>query len=183
MHISSLRLGWLVLATALLPVVGCVTSDFAPQVTRSPAIKSNQIAPPGIGTLSQRPFSDFLSKQGSTSLFFPPFPDFIGWSNNGPQTAFAAVDYTGLVASYLAAHGGPNLGTAITGTVSERALADGRAEVTVVIHGMNAMSWAVRLPGDFANDPPIFGYRQGDLLANPSLKAALSSFNMKVSFS
>jgi hypothetical protein len=60
---------------------------------------------------TQRPLSDFISTQGSTNIFIPPLPDFIGWTNNNPQTLFVSVDYTGLVASYLVSHGGPSLGT------------------------------------------------------------------------
>src|SRR6185369_2641382 len=71
---------------------------------------------------TQRPLSDFLSAQGSTSLFFPPFGDYIAWTNNDPQTLFAAIDYAGLSAAYLATHGGPVIPTQVTGNVSERPL-------------------------------------------------------------
>lgn len=131
---------------------------------------------------AQRPISDFISAQGSTSLFFPPFPDFIAWANNNPQTRFAAVDYSGLIAEYLQNHGGPTLGTTVSGTVTERALTDGRAQVTVTLHVTNAMSWATGLPGDIVSDPPQFGYRQQDLLADPSLTPGLSIADMKVVF-
>jgi len=96
---------------------------------------------------TQRPLSDFLSAQGSTSDFFPPFPDYIAWTNNDPQTLFAAIDYTGSAAAYLAGHGGPVIATQVTGSVSERPLDDGRAEVTVNVFTKNALTWAVGLPG------------------------------------
>jgi hypothetical protein len=132
---------------------------------------------------SQRPFSDFLSAQGSTNVFIPPLPDFIGWSNNSPQTLFASVDYLGLVAGYLASHGGPVLGTIVDGTVMERPLADGRAEVTVEIHATDALTWVLPIPfNDIATDPLAFGYRGTDLLANPNLVPALSSAHSKVVF-
>jgi len=132
---------------------------------------------------TQRPLSDFLAAQGSTSIFISPLPDFIGWANNSPQTLFASVDYLGLVGDYLASHGGPVLGTQVEGTVSERALADGRAEVTVVLHTTDALTWVMPLPGnDFATDPLVFGYRGTDLLADPSLVPALSSSDSKVVF-
>lgn len=131
---------------------------------------------------TQRPLSDFLSAQGSTSLFFPPFGDYIAWTNNDPQTLFAAIDYAGISAAYLATHGGPVIPTQVTGNVSERPLADGRAEVTVNLFTKNAITWAVGLPGDIFADPPLFGYRQGDLLANPSLKPALSNSEFHVTF-
>ena len=131
----------------------------------------------------QRPLSDFLNAQGSSSFFIPPLPDFIGWTNNNPQTLFASVDNLGLVSGYLASHGGPDLGTQVDGTVMERPLADGRAEVTVNLHTTNALTWVMPLPAnDFANDPLVMGYRGTDLLADPSLTPALSDANMKVVF-
>jgi len=131
---------------------------------------------------TQLPLSDFLSAQGSTSDFFPPFPDYIAWTNNDPQTLFAAIDYTGSAGAYLAGHGGPVIATQVTGSVSERPLDDGRAEVTVNVFTKNALTWAVGLPGDIAADPPLFGYRQTDLLADPSLKPALSNSEFHVTF-
>ncbi len=131
----------------------------------------------------QRPLSDFLLAQGSTSIFIPPLPDFIGWTNNAPQNKFASVDYAGLVAGYLASHGGPVLGTQLGGSVMERPLDDGRAEVTVLLHVTNALTWVVPVPiTDIANDPLLFGYRGTDLLANPSLTPALSTCEMKIVF-
>ncbi len=130
-----------------------------------------------------RPVSDFLLAQGSTSIFLPPLPDFIGWTNNNPLTMFAAVDYAGLVADYLANHGGPVLGTRVDGTVMERPLADGRAEVTVNLHTSNALTWVMPLPGvDFATDPLLFGRRGAELLLDPSLPPALSRCQMRIEF-
>jgi len=132
---------------------------------------------------AQRPLSDFLSAQGSTSLFIPPLPDFIGWTNNNPQTLFSSVDYAGVVASYLTSHGGPDLGTTITGSVSERPLADGRADVQVNLHVKNALTWVIALPAaDVATDPLLYGVRGTDLLANPSLTPSLSKCEMRVDF-
>ena len=171
----------LVFAVAfVVTMTGCGKTPFDPQVQVAPANGLSQAK--AIESLStQRPISTFLAAQGTTSLFFPPSPDCIGWANNNPQTRFALVDYTGLIAQYLQANGGPVIGTAVTGTVSERPLADGRAEVTVVLHAKDALSWAVGLPGDL-NGPLQFGYRAADLLADPTLRPALSSVNMKVVF-
>jgi hypothetical protein len=54
------------------------------------------------GPVSQRPLSDFLTAQGSTDpgIFFPPVPDYVGWSDN-PFTTFCLVDYAGLADAYL----------------------------------------------------------------------------------
>ena len=128
-----------------------------------------------------RPISDFVSTQGSTNIFIPPVPDYVGWTDN-PLRQFASVDYAGLAAAYLVSNGGPNLGTTTSGTVVERPLRDGGAMVTVILRTTRANSWVVPLPGDIANDPLQFGYRAGDLLANPSLTPALSNSELKVSF-
>ena len=95
----------------------------------------------------QRPLSDFLSKQGTTMVFNTPVPDQIGWFNNSsgqfpPASArFALFDYAGLAADYLNHNFGISLGTTTSGSVTERPLADGRAEVTVILHTTNALAW------------------------------------------
>ena len=129
----------------------------------------------------QRPLSDFLSTQGTTNIFIPPVPDFIGWGDNPPHQ-FASVDYAGLAAAWLLTNGGPNLGTQVSGNVTDRPLSDGRSLVSVVLHTTNANSWVVNNPGDFANDPLQFGYRAQDILANSALSPALSSCTFSVSF-
>src|SRR5215472_11245476 len=100
---------------------------------------------------NQRPFSDFLSAQGTTMIFTPPAPDQLGWTTgvgktngnaNLTPTRFSLVDYAGLEARYLS-NFGINLGTTVTGTVMERPLADGTALVTVDVHTKNALGWAI----------------------------------------
>ncbi len=165
-------------AIALAATWGCMMSPVTPQV--EPSSSKNPSSAQFPKAEAQRPISDFLSAQGTTSLFFPPFPDYIGWTNNNPQTRFALIDYTGAAAAYLASHGGPSLGTHVDGSINEVPLADGRAEVTVILHATNAMSWATTA-SDFAG-PLYFGERGSDLLANPSLKPGLSNVNMRVVF-
>ncbi|TLD42660.1 MAG: hypothetical protein JETT_1003 [Candidatus Jettenia ecosi] len=135
------------------------------------------------GRTIQRPIQDFLSQQGTFCiddgasgcfLSIPPDPNFIGWSkdfdkdNDGVQDAaalFAGIDYAGLVNAY------PNgEKPEITGTVTERRLKDGRAEVTVLLHTKNANAWVVELDlaGDvsdqIANKATLFGHRPVDVL-------------------
>ena len=128
-----------------------------------------------------RPVSDFTSTQGTTNIFIPPVPDFIGWGDNPPHQ-FASIDYAGLANAWLVSNGGTSLGTTVSGNVVERPLADGRALVSVTLHTTRANSWVVQNPGDFANDPLQFGYRAQDLLANPALTPALSESHFNVSF-
>jgi|ERR1051326_4648179 hypothetical protein len=126
---------------------------------------------------NQRPLSDFIEAQGSTSCFTPPAPAQLGWGtgafadgsvktngNAGLTPArFAVVDYTGLEAKYLFEKYGIKLGTTVSGSVQERPLADGRALVTVDLHTENAMGWAIQDPTDFNADPLVFGARVLDV--------------------
>jgi hypothetical protein len=139
------------------------------------------------GNAVERPISDFVSAQGSTNGFLPPIPDFVGWSDNPPNgcnsTQFASVDYAGVAAAWRVASGGPSFGTQVSGSVTERPLADGRADVLVVLHTKNAITWVEALPPvDFANDPPTFGYKANALLTDPSLTPALSTSLLQVEF-
>jgi len=129
----------------------------------------------------QRPISDFVGAQGSTNIFIPPVPDFIGWGDN-PFHEFASVDYAGLAADWLLDNGGQNLGTTVAGSVVERPLADGRAMVTIVLNTTNANTWVIGNDVDLATGPTLFGSRAQELLANPSLTPALSSSHFRVDF-
>lgn len=127
----------------------------------------------------QRPISEFVSTQGSTNLFIPPVPDFIGWGDN-PFHEFASVDYAGLSSSWLVANGGPDLGTTVSGSVVERPLSDGRTLVTIVVNTKNANTWVIGDDVDFATGPTLFGNRATEILGNPALTPALSSSHFRV---
>jgi hypothetical protein len=129
----------------------------------------------------QRPIADFVSAQGSTNIFLPPVPDYVGWVDN-PFNEFASVDYAGVAAEWLVANGGPNLGTTTSGTVVERPLSDGRTLVTVVLHTQNANTWVIGNDVDFVTGPTLFGSRAQELLANASLTPALSESHFRVDF-
>jgi hypothetical protein len=151
---------------------------------------------PGIGqakgkgksNVTPRSFRELLAAQGSTSDFDPPFPDYNGWST--PDSApphFAYVDYAGVLAKYLADLPNadlPNeepihLGTKVHGTVLERHLPDGRAEITVRMITTNALTWIVKTNFDdeeysLVTYPLDFGYRPAELIADRSLRPALA---------
>ena len=57
----------------------------------------------------------------------------------------------------------PSLGTQVGGTVSERALSDGRAEVTVILHTENALAW-VSTADDAINGTLLMGSRAQAIL-------------------
>lgn len=122
----------------------------------------------GPGPAHQRPLSDFLSAQGNS---------FVAWEDN-PITEFAVVDYMGVQAAALLAGGGADLGTQVSGSVLERPLADGRAELTVTLHTTNALTYTRAEPSNNLS----FGYTVSELEADPSLAPGLSNTNVKFVF-
>lgn len=127
-------------------------------------------ATPARAATVQRPIEDFLSTQGmfcihdGTSdclLFFPPDPNLLGWANSfdSPMVFFASVDYAGIMDAYPS-----GVKPEISGTVSERPLPDGRAEVTVLLRTKHANVWVIELAGDPPNNPTLFGHRPGEVV-------------------
>jgi hypothetical protein len=146
---------------------------------------------PAIAQAGERSLSDFLNAQGTTSFFWNPFPDYLGWANNPTlvsssgkslQCRFAGIDYAGLSAKYLKDHVGLDVGTTVSGSVHERPLADGRAEVSVSLHTTNAVTFAQTCDNLGPGNPSAFGEQQTDLLLSPSLEPGLSTVNFLVVF-
>jgi len=131
-----------------------------------------------------RPISDFLLAQGTTSVFnfgATGMPDEVAWATATDTVLagngrWARVDYTGKDAAFL----GLNLGTTTSGTVSQRPLADGRAEVTVNLTTHNAFVWATQLLPDFSNGSVLFGYTPTQLQANPNLRPPLADSHLQL---
>lgn len=134
-----------------------------------------------------RPIGDFIEAQGTfclddgkggCSLFAPPVRNFVGWTSPGQNRA-ASVDYAGLANKAILAAGGASLGTVTEGTVLERPLADGRAEVTVTLHTRRTLSWVIEGDGrghfDFGAGALLFGQRVPEVLggARPALGDSL----------
>ena len=156
---------YLLLAVTVAALPGCINpaADEA-GIER----KTGGLLPDAIQSV--RPLSDFLDAQGSTNGVVPPVPDFFGWFDNPPATG-ASIDYAGLEAKWLLDNYGIDLGTQITGSVSERELSDGRAEVTVNLSVRNALYWAVSAVSSgnpFTVNPPLFGYRAQEIAADPA---------------
>jgi hypothetical protein len=111
----------------------------------------------------QRPLSDFLNAQGTESFppLFGPIPVFFF---SAPQAGDpgAWIDYAGLATPFLASLG-ISLGTSISGSVTERPLADGRAEVSVLLHTVNALAWVQEL----TSGAPLFGSLPDEIAADP----------------
>lgn len=121
-----------------------------------------------------------LGAQGTTSMFVPPVPDYVGWVDADFVT-FALVDYAGLANAWIEAEtgGATSLGTGVRGKVTERARSDGRADVRVALTTGRALAWAFRIadvefddPLFFLNTPLAFGARAQDVVstgATPSV--------------
>lgn len=136
---------------------------------------------------STRPISDFVSTQGTFCiddgmggcfLFVPPIANFVGISDPNKNISMS-MDYAGLANSSIVANGGASLGTATSGTIIERPLPDGRAEVQVLLHTTNALTWVID-GGDFGNGPLLFGNRAPDVLGGAD--AALGDSFLQVVF-
>ncbi len=144
------------------------------------------------GPATKLPLSAFLDTQGSQSIYIPPVPDYLGWvapppgvktpASNYVGGNSASCDYAGLANEWLIENGGPDLGTSISGLVTERSLSDGRVFVQVELHTVNALTFGMRITaypyGDFATDPLIFGARAQDVLlgATPGIGECHASF-------
>jgi hypothetical protein len=133
------------------------------------------LAPLAFAQTTQRPISDFLEAQGTFCipngsggclLFVPPVPNFIGWGDQAGNLA-VSVDYGGLANTCF----GNAFGTTISGVITERSLANGRAEDTVLLHTQNAMTWVVQ-PQDFVNGSVVFGHRWNTNLPTCTLNGA-----------
>ncbi|MCX6926741.1 MAG: hypothetical protein NT154_26585, partial [Verrucomicrobia bacterium] len=111
-----------------------------------------------------RPIEDFLDAQGTLDVPAELYSG--GWTD--PKTErFAQVDFTGDANQWIEERSGGamSLGTETEGKVIERPLPDGRAEVTVLLHTKNALTWVME---PWAFDPYgdylVFGHRAKDVL-------------------
>lgn len=150
------------------------------------------------GPAKRRPLSDFLNTQGSLNIYIPPVPDYWGWVAPPPGVKTPAssyvggnsgsCDYAGLANKWLVVTMGRpdlDLGTSFSGSVTERAMKDGRIMVQVELHTAKALTFGLRVTapdfGDFATDPLIFGARAQDVLAgaSPGIGECHASFAWK----
>jgi hypothetical protein len=128
-----------------------------------------------------RPIEDFVNRQGRYCLYYdkewgyqedpcteknsilivPPVANFPAWTDFETGRAMS-VDFAGL-ADYHPAEGA--FGTTTHGSVTERALPDGRAEVEVRLITKNALTWVTNNADDW-NAPLLFGHRADDVVDN-----------------
>jgi hypothetical protein len=144
----------------------------------------------GLGLLSSAP----VAAEPSTSVVYRPLADFlraqefrfVGWVWWDAKAANRGmfVDHWGTHREYLASLG-IKPGTTVTGTVTERPLADGRAEITVVVHAKNAIAWATRGAKGYElgdDEPLLFGYLPEEIAASPVLTPALAEAQSRFVF-
>jgi hypothetical protein len=143
-------------------------------------------------TAAQRPISDFLSAQGvycdthpadpgcaNPEPGEPLVPALLGWTGPPPDYPYiAAIDYPGIMGKWVVQNGGPQLGTVITGSINERALPDGRANVQVTLHTKNALAWVDTSPQ--LTPRPIFGQRATAVARGA--QASLADCNFSLAF-
>ena len=80
-------------------------------------------------------------------------------------------------------NGHPSLGTTFGGSITERTLPDGRAQVSVQLDTKNALTWVIDLTtGDFATGTVLFGHRAQDVLSMIEADAALGESHLQVVF-
>jgi hypothetical protein len=157
------------------------------------AVASVGMSAAGVGLLAsrradaatvQRPLSDFLSTQGTFCvpdgmggclLLFPPVPLYLGWGSVA-SPAVAWVDYAGLANRSA----GGAFGTQSSGTVTERALSDGRAQVDVTLHTTHALTFVTAFPPERPNPPAplLFGHYAPDVLDGQDGAFGSSSFQL-----
>ena len=173
--------------TLAAAAVFCLTAtcpDFAR--AQMPAGRSRSLAAadqPQLALPGVRPITDFTNAQGTTSFFYPPAPDYAIGMTTATCTVphcpgrIAVVDYAGGANRYLRSQGYPSLGTNVEGSIVEVPLSDGRAQVTVVLHTTNAVTFASKWdastgldapPGQSAqNNTRLFGYTVSQILEDP----------------
>ena len=136
------------------------------------------------GAATIRPIEDFIETQGTFCVGIPPdcflivdpIANFVGSSDPGTGR-LSSVDYAGLANKWIEEESGgeESFGTEMSGTVIERPLADGRAEVHVILKTTNALTWVVDGLGNF-NGPLLFGNRAPDVLDEEKEPALGDSF-------
>lgn len=157
----------------------------------------------GRDVVRERPIEDFIEAQGTTAEFYqgpyaPGLPDYaVGFTTADcpgeycqyPTSRIAVADYAGGANKYLVKHGYGSLGTKTYGSITERSLSDGRAEVTVVLYTSNALTFASTFDYSLPSPPQsaetntrLFGSSVQDLFRDPRRRPALGNSNLILIF-
>lgn len=129
----------------------------------------------------QRPFSDWLSAQSSVLNPGNCASTVIAWLT--PDLAnFARADYSGKICDCITSHGGPVFTPEFSGSVTERDLPDGTAEIQVIHHFTNTYVVARDNAQGGNPAPAILGYNAAELFGHPELQSAVASGMLQVKF-
>jgi hypothetical protein len=129
-------------------------------------ISSTAVAAPDNG-VSHRPIGDLLATQGTYN------GNFLSWINN-EYVVEISVDYAGLDNQAIIAGGGDDLGTTITGTITERDLGDGTTLVQIRLHTKNALTRSI----DWSIGDYIFGSTVAEVLDGAHASLGDCKFDM-----
>jgi hypothetical protein len=129
----------------------------------------------------QRPFSDWLNAQGSVLNPGNCASSVLGWLTPDFAT-FARADYSGKIGDCITNHGGPIFTPEFRGTVTERDLPDGTAEIQVIHHFTNTYVVARDNTQPGVPAPAILGFNAAELFAHPELPSAVASGMIQVKF-
>ncbi|HEY2018398.1 MAG TPA: hypothetical protein VGH38_33060 [Bryobacteraceae bacterium] len=128
-------------------------------------------AAPAKAQVTSRPLSDFINAQHA----FGTYPLTI-WED--PTTnRLIYLDFAGKINEYIVAHGGTSLGTTLSGTIMERPLKDGTAEISLVLHLQNAVTYA------YQDSKLVFGHTPLQIAGGADPALATINLNMKFTIS
>ena len=142
-------------------------------------VASVGVGHPSAAETQQRPFSEWLAAQSSFVNPATCGSSTFGWLTPDLAT-FALADYSGKLGQCITNNGGPVFNPEFSGTVTERALPDGTAEVLVIHHFADTYALARDLTQ--AGFPAILGYRAAELFNQPDRQSALANGMMQVKF-
>ena len=128
----------------------------------------------------------FVDDQGSTSQFFMPVPDYVGFANPtrdppGPPTRFALIDYLGIADQWLMENTDPprsfntevSISCSVKGEIDEQEEDDDSPDdddtvrIRIEIQATNAMGFAYTFGGN-PFDELIFGNETVNIRDNPN---------------
>ena len=124
-----------------------------------------------IAQVTIRPLSDFTNAQQVTSEGAPS----VYWTDPTTNRSMA-IDYSGKVNGFLMAQG-KSVGTIVSGTVIQRPLPNGTAEITVQLSLQNALVWA------YQGSNLVFGHVPLAIINGYSPALATVNFNLKFTIS
>jgi hypothetical protein len=130
-------------------------------------LSSTAVAAPSGKGVSHRPIEDLIVTQGTYN------GNFLSYINN-EWIVEISVDYAGLDNQAIIDGGGEDLGTTITGSITEKVLTDGRTLVRISLHAKNALTRSI----DWSIGDYIFGSTVAEVLDGAHASLGDCKFDM-----